>query len=109
MGLEQWSDDVVVVHLADDPQCGDDLDALERAARARPSDAVVDFSAVRFLNSSNIAHLLRVRRLVVEKKRRMVLCGLSTPVWSTFLVTGIDKLFTVSDNVPTGLATLQLT
>mgnify|MGYP006177731245 CR=1 FL=1 len=48
---------------------------------------------------------MRIRSL---EDGRLVLCNVSTQVWSAFLITGLDKVFTFSDNVTTALATLQI-
>ena len=37
-----------------------------------------------------------------------MLCGVTNHVWGAFLITGLDKVFEFSDNVPTALATLQM-
>ena len=108
MPIEQWSDDVTVIHLADDPQFTDDVTAIEQQVEQRPVDAVLDFAAVHFINSSNIAQLLRLRKSMVAKERRLMLCGVSTQVWGAFLVTGLDKVFEFTDSVPLALATLQI-
>ena len=108
MPLEQWSENTVVVHLADDPQFSDDLDGVEQCLTSGKCNAVLDFGSVRFVNSSNIARLLRLRNQMVQKDNRLVLCNVSTQVWSAFLITGLDKVFTFSDNVTTALATLQI-
>lgn len=108
MPVEKWSDNVSVAHLADDPQFVDDLLAIEQSASTGGSDVVLDFAAVHFVNSSNLARLLRLRKIMTAAGRRMVMCSVSTQVWGTFLVTGLDKLFEFSDNVPTALATLQM-
>ena len=31
---------------------------------------------------------------------RLILCGLNTHVWGVFLITGLDKIFEFSDDVP---------
>jgi anti-anti-sigma factor len=108
MPIEKWSDRVSVVHLADDPQFTDDLAALEADAAHSAHDVVLDFAAVHFINSSNIARLLKLRQTSRAAQRRLVLCGISTQVWGAFLVTGLDKIFDFSDNVTTALATLQM-
>jgi len=108
MPIEKWSDKVNVLHLADDPQFTDDLQALENQIESKPAHAVLDLAAVHFINSSNIAKLLKIRKLMITRSRRLVLCGVSTQVWGSFLVTGLDKVFEFSDNVPTALATLQI-
>ena len=109
MPVEKWSDNVVVAHLADDPQFTDDVVSAVSAVEATGGrDAVLDFAAVRMVNSSNLARLLRLRKATESKQGRLLLCSVSTQVWGAFLVTGLDKLFDFSDNVPTALATLQL-
>jgi len=108
MPIEKWSEQVSVVHLADDPQFTDDLQGLEDQLQQAPSSAVLDFAAVHFINSSNIAKLLKIRKIMISQDRRLILCGITTQVWGAFLVTGLDKVFEFSDNVPTALATLQI-
>ena len=108
MPIEKWSDKVNVLHLADDPQFSEDLQALEDQLATKPADAVLDLSAVHFVNSSNISRLLKIRKHMITKDRRLVICGVSTQVWGTFLVTGLDKVFEFSDSVSTALATLQI-
>ena len=108
MPLEKWSENTLVVHLADDPQFTDDMEGVEQALTSGKCDAVLDFATVRFVNSSNIARLLRLRNKVIQHDGRLVLCNVSTQVWSAFLITGLDKVFTFSDNVTTALATLQM-
>ncbi|MGB7160102.1 MAG: STAS domain-containing protein [Tepidisphaeraceae bacterium] len=105
MPLERWSDRVVVVHLADDPQFTEDLYAFDASVG---DDVVLDFAAVRSINSTNLARLLKLRKQALADKAKLLLCGVSTEVWGTFLVTGLDCLFEFSDNVPTALATLQM-
>ncbi len=108
MPVEKWSDDVVVVHLADDPQFTDDLQSLEAQVMGKKLNVVLDFASVHFVNSSNIAKILKLRKLIAAAAARLVLCNVGTQVWSVFLITGLDKLFDFSDNVPTALATLQM-
>jgi anti-anti-sigma factor len=108
MPVEKWSDTIAVAHLADDPQFTEDMTSIEQAAAARPLDVVLDFDAIHFINSSNIARLLHVRKQRFADGGRLVLCNLNTQIWSTFLVTGLDKIFSFSDNVTTALATLQM-
>jgi len=107
MPIEKWSDQVNVIHLADDPQFSDDLTALEQQV-ATKSAAVLDFGAVRMMTSSNIARLLLLRKKMSRADRRLVLCNLSTQLWGSILVTGLDQIFDFSDNVTTALATLQM-
>jgi len=108
MPVEKWSDNVLVAHLADDPQFTDDLLSLEESPDGNTAYVVLDFAAVHFVNSSNLARLLKLRKKSGASGKKLVLCSVSTQVWGTFLVTGLDKVFEFSDNVPTALATVQL-
>ena len=105
---QDWSDNVYVVHLSDDPALGDELDSLERDCGDTPRHGVLDFSGVTFINSSNISQLLRLRRQLNRGHCKLILAGVRPEVWSAFLVAGLDKIFSVAENVPLALATLQL-
>jgi len=114
MPVEKWSDNVIVVRLAEDPHLEEDLDALEAAVAqpagqaAGPLSAVVDFTGVRAVNSSTLGRMIKVRRQMNAGNARLILCGMNDQVWGAFLVTNLDKLFDVSDSVATALARLQL-
>jgi anti-anti-sigma factor len=109
MSVEKWSDSVVVVHLANDPQFTDELQDLERHAseHGRPH-AVLDFGTVDTINSSNLARLLKLRKQALQCGRRVLFCNVGSHVLNTLLVTGLDNVFEMSQNVSTALATLQL-
>ena len=71
--------------------------------------AVIDFSSVRMITSSNLAKLLKLRRQMNAADSRLVLCGANEQqVWGAFLVTNHDKLFEFTGDVTTALTTLQL-
>ena len=110
MPIENWAENVLLVELADDPQFTDDLNSLlETLEKQSDQDVVLNFQAVTFLNSSNIAKLLKLRKIqVVNHQRKLKLCAINTHVWGVFLVTGLDKIFEVYDDVATGLASLQV-
>ena len=110
MPIQNWSDDVLLVEMADDPQFTDDMTALLEAVEKNPdTDVVLSFQGVHFLNSSNIAKLLKLRKmLTVTHRRKLKLCAVNTHVWGVFLVTGLDKIFDVYDDVASGMLSLQL-
>jgi anti-anti-sigma factor len=108
MPVENCSDRVVLARLADDPQLTEDLLALDQAPHHGPRDIVLDFSSVNYVNSSHLSRLLKLRKRVVVDESRLMLCGVKTQVWGTFLMTGLDKVFHFTDDVATALATLQI-
>ena len=108
MAIQNWSDEITVVELGDDPQFTDEMGALMDMLEDNPTNVVLNFAAVGFINSSNVARLLRLRKIMASEKKRLVLCDVNTQVWGVFLVTGLDKIFTFTDDISTALATLQM-
>jgi anti-anti-sigma factor len=107
MSVENWSKSIVLAHLGSDPQFSDELETIiERVPPAR--SVVLDFAAVHFVNSSNIALLLRLRHKTTEQNGKLVLCNIAKAIWSTFLITGLDKIFEFGEDVPTALAGIQM-
>ncbi len=108
MAIQEWSDDIVVVELADDPQFSDELTSVTEMVESKPSHVVLNFGAVGFINSSNVAKLLRIRKAVSTQQRKLVLCEVNAQVWGVFLVTGLDKIFVFTSDIATSLASLQI-
>jgi anti-anti-sigma factor len=77
---------------------------MEKEAR----NIVLDFSKVKFLNSSNISKLLKLRKTTVDAKKKLFLCGIPIQVWGVFLLTGLDSLFDVAEDPASALASLQM-
>jgi anti-anti-sigma factor len=108
MAMQKWSENITVVELSDDPSFSDELVTLIDKVESEPSDVVLNLAAVSFVNSSNVARLLRLRKSLISADRRLMLCGVNTQVWGIFLVTGLDKIFTFTNDISTALATLQM-
>ena len=109
MGIQKWSDTITVVELSDDPQFTDDINAVLEELDRHPTDVVVNFVGVGFVNSSNVALLLRLRKKMMLLERRLVLSDITSQVWGVFEVTGLDKIFEFTKDVSTALAITQLT
>ena len=108
MAIQKWSDDIVVVELGDDPQFTDELTSVMDSLEKEPAHVVLNFAAVSFINSSNVAKLLRLRKLTTSVSRKLVLCEVNTQVWGVFLVTGLDKIFEFINDISTALASLRI-
>lgn len=107
-----WSEGIAIAELTDEPALSEELLALiERVKNAPPGSvphAVLNFAQVTYLNSSNIAQLLRLRQVLARHGRRLRLCAVGEQVWSVMMVTGLDKVFTFAPDPMTALAGLQL-
>jgi anti-anti-sigma factor len=109
MSIQQWSDQVFVVDLADDPLFSDDMGTLLDSLQAEGDRHVLlDFSGVSFINSSNLAALLRLRKHQRDRARRLILCGLHKDVHSVFAITALEAMFEFAGQVAIALAALQL-
>jgi len=109
MAIQSWSKDILVVDLGDDPQFTEDVNRVSDLVESRgDQDVILNFEQIRSLNSSNIARLLRLRKLINQQNRRLRFCRINTHIWGIFLVTGLDNLFQFVDDKATALADLQI-
>ncbi len=108
MPAEDWSENVYIVHMADDPAFSDEMEGLLRQIGEGARHAVLDMATVSFMNSSNLSQLLRLRQALSGTNYQLILAAVRPEVWSAFLVAGLDKLFRTADSVPLALAGLQL-
>ena len=107
----EWSDSIVICDLSDEPALSDELTAVTDSLAKSDSSVegvVLDLSDVTYLNSSNIAHLLRLRKLLAERGAHLRVAGVQDVVWSVMQMTGLDKVFEFSSDKATALASLQL-
>lgn len=110
MPVQEWSEQIWLVQLSDDPAFSDELRPVIETLLGRPTTPglVVDLSEVRQINSSNLSQLLRLRKLMVEQDATLRLAGPADAVWSVFIMTGLDKVFQFSESTSTAIAELQL-
>lgn len=109
MPVKDWSDDILLVELSNDPTFTEDIIAAIERLKSRPTqDAVLSFQSVTLINSSNLAKLLKLRRIIVQNEQQLRLCCINSHVWGTFLTTELDKIFNFTDDVATALTSLQI-
>ena len=108
MAAEDWSENVSIVHMADDPAFSEEMESLIRQFAVQPRHAVLDMAGVSFLNSSNLSQLLQLRQALGGWHCRLILAAVRPGVWNAFAVSGLDKLFATAESVPLALAGLQL-
>ncbi len=109
MGIQDWSDDIVLVDLPAEPQMGDELKAVIEIVRDRGDcNLVIDFSSVDIVTSSTLSKLLKLRKLLADCGHRLVFCNVAAATRGIFTVTGIDGIFEFVDDKFIALAGLQL-
>lgn len=107
-----WSKDIVICDLADEPELSEELNDVYNRLKESPSgklpNLVLSLASVTYLNSSNIAQLLRLRKRIIEGERQMRLCSVADSVWSIMLLTGLDRVFQFAPDKATAIASLQM-
>src|SRR5687768_10530580 len=106
-----WSEDIAIAELTDEPALSEELNGLIGRAQdegGHVPHVVLNMGSLTYVNSSNIAQLLRLRQVLAKKGRRLKLCSVTDEVWSVILVTGLDKVFKFAPDPMTALAGLQL-
>jgi len=109
MGIQNWSDDIVLVDLPQEPQIGDELKTVTEIALDRGDcDVVIDFSSVDIITSSSLSKFLKLRKLLADCGHRLVFCNVAAATKGVFTVTGLDGIFEIVDDKFVALASLQM-
>ena len=109
MGIQNWSDDIILVDLPQEPQMGDELKTVTEIVRdRRDCDVVIDFSSVDIVTSSSLSKFLKLRKLLGDCGHRLVFCKVAAATKGIFTVTGLDGIFEVADDKFVALASLQI-
>ncbi len=107
-----WSERILVSELSDEPALSEELTVLEErigsAPPGEPPSVVINCASVTYVNSSNLAQLLKIRKMLADSGGLLRVCSVTDEVWSVLLVTGLDKVFQFAPDPMTALAGLQL-
>ncbi|MHC4486116.1 MAG: STAS domain-containing protein [Planctomycetota bacterium] len=109
MGIQDWSEDVILVDLPQEPEMGDELKTVTEMVRDRGNcEVVVDFSSVDIITSSSLSKLLKLRKLLGDCGHRLIFCNVAAATKGIFTVTGLDGIFEIADDKFVALASLQM-
>ncbi len=109
MGIQNWSEDVILINLATEPDMGDELQTvIDLVAENTMQDVVVDFVDTDIITSSSIAKLLKLRKVLHDNSRTLVFSSVPPKTRSIFNVTGLESVFDFMDDQFIALASLQL-
>ena len=110
MGIQNWSEEIILVDLPPEPDMADELKAVTEMARDRGDcDVIVDFSSVDIVTSSSISAFLRLNKLLTDCEHRLVFCNVAAATRKVFAITGLEEIFEFVDDKFVALADLQLT
>jgi anti-anti-sigma factor len=109
MGIQDWSEDVILVDLPREPNMGDELKTVTELVRDRGNcEVVLDFSDVDIVTSSSLSKLLKLRKLLTDCGHRLIFCNVAAATKGIFTVTGLDGVFEIADDKFIALASLQI-
>jgi len=109
MGIQHWSENIILVDLSQEPEMSDELDTIAEMVRDKDDyDVVIDFSDVDIVTSSNLSKLLKIHKPLTKNGHRLVLCSVDPSIKGIFKVTGLDSILEVADDRFTALATLEM-
>ena len=109
MGIQNWSDNIILVDLPQEPDMVEELETVnEIVSDGGKYDVVIDFSEVDMVTSSSLSGLLKLREPLVKSGRRMILCGTAAGIKGVLTITGLDAVFELANDKFDALATLEM-
>jgi anti-anti-sigma factor len=109
MGIQNWSENIVLVDLPAEPLMGDELKVITDIIKDRGDcDVVVDFSTIDIITSSSLSKFLKLRKILTDCDHKLIFCGISPATKGIFAVTGLEGVFKVVDDKFVALAGLLL-
>jgi len=94
MGMDDYSENCIVVEIAAEPGITEELKLLSETVRRRAHcDVVADFSMVDIITSSALAALLRLYKVVKDAGGKLILCAVADLTVGIFAVTGLENVF----------------
>jgi anti-anti-sigma factor len=94
MGIQDLSDNVILVDASPEPNLNEELKSATEVVRERGDcDVIIDFSHVDIVTSSSLSKLLKLRKLLMDCNRTLVLCSVAKATRAIFSVTALDGIF----------------
>ena len=106
--MENWPDNVVLVHLPRELQKHAELQTVIDAVLQKGDyDVVVDFSDADIVGSLTFSRLLELRNVLRTSGHRLILCNVAAATRGVFTVAQLDRLFDFAENASVALARLR--
>jgi anti-anti-sigma factor len=109
MGIQSWSENVILVNLPQRLEDHAELQTVVEMVREREDcNVVIDFSDVAIVGSPTFARLLELRQVLLASGHKLVLCGLRPATQGVFAITRLDSIFEFVEDRFAALAGLQM-
>lgn len=109
MGIQQLSEDTVLITLPEDPLSTNDLVvAADMAGTNANFDVIVDLSPVQVMPSPTLSELMILEKHLGNSDRKLILCSVPLTILKLFTTVGLNGLFTFSDDQYTAMQMLKV-
>ena len=99
MGIQNFSEDVLLIILPKLPQHGHEIEiVIELLCDSADFDVMVDFSKVEILTSGSICGLITLDKLLKKSGRNLVLFDIPSAIKQIFMRTGLMVVFDLADD-----------
>ncbi len=99
MGIQNFSQDILLVTLPGQPQRGSELETISQVVSDQPVyDVVVDFSKVQTLTSESICSLMILEKLLSGVGHKLILCSIPSAIRGIFARSGLEAFFEFTDD-----------
>lgn len=99
MGIQNFSEDILLITLPEQPQYGDEIDIVNKMlSDSVDLDVMVDFSKVDILTSESICGLMILSKLLQGAERKLVLYNLPPSIKQIFERTGLVTVFDLAND-----------
>ena len=108
MGIQDLSDNAILVDASPEPGLNEELKNATEVVRERGDcDVVIDFSHVDIVTSSSLSKLLKLRKLLMDCGRQLVLCSVAKATKAIFSITALDGIFQMEPDQFAAMAALD--
>ncbi|UCD50953.1 MAG: hypothetical protein JSW27_25945 [Phycisphaerales bacterium] len=109
MGIENWSECVMLVNLLGEPEAGEDLaEVVECLSSRGDCDVIVDCSHAERVGCSSCRQLLELNDTLSAHGHRLVLCGSKAKSGNAFAAPALAHVLRFAEDRFTALARLRL-
>jgi len=99
MGIQNFSEDILLINLPEQPQHGQEIDIVNKLlSNSVDFDVLADFSKVEILTSESICGLMILDKLLKGSGRKLVLYNLPSAIKQIFVRTGLLTVFDLADD-----------
>jgi anti-anti-sigma regulatory factor len=99
MGIQNYSEDIILITLPEQPQHSQDIDIVNKLfSESVDFDVLVDFAKVEILTSETLCGLMILSKLLIGAGRKLVLYDLSPAIKQIFVRTGLLTVFDLAED-----------